>query len=177
MYSSGNREAYTALAVPRRIYRTIHLDVLRGTHPSEPRAISTPSCPGAYHPLRAAFQSAGDMNFTDDGTIAIFAPTEMREARHLCGWTLRTLSRYAGISLTQLCQFETGQNGLRTDQLRLCREILVGAVVERAERIQTFIAKEQQKAAQTALRYANSEPISSTDRMSPQSHFLSGFPS
>jgi transcriptional regulator with XRE-family HTH domain len=96
------------------------------------------------------------MKFTDDDNVAIFAPTEMREARHLCSWTLRTLSRFAGISLTQLSQFETGQNGLRTDQLRLCREILLGAIVERAERIQTFIAREQQKAAQTAaLRYAN----------------------
>jgi transcriptional regulator with XRE-family HTH domain len=118
------------------------------------------------------------MKFTDDGTVAIFAPTEMREARHLCGWTLRTLSRYAEISLTQLSQFETGQNGLRADQLRLCKEILLGAVVEREERIQTFIAKETQKATQTAaLRYANSEPISSTDRMSPQSDFVSRFPS
>jgi transcriptional regulator with XRE-family HTH domain len=96
------------------------------------------------------------MKFTDDGTIAILSPTEMREARHLCGWTLRTLSRYAEISLSQLSQFETGQNGLRADQLHLCREILLGAAVERAERIQTFIAREQQKAAQsTALRDAN----------------------
>src|SRR5438045_3406123 len=103
------------------------------------------------------------MNITAEA-VAILSPDEMREARQLAGLNLSTLARYANISISQLCEFENGLNGLRADQLQLCKEILLGAVVERAERIQIFIA-EQQKAAQTvALRYANSGPISSTDR-------------
>jgi hypothetical protein len=108
------------------------------------------------------------MNITDEAT-AILSPTEMREARHLCGWTLRTLSRYAEISLTQLSQFETRQNGLRADQLRLCKEILLGAVVERAEQIQSLIAKEQQKhGGNRRPPICELKPISSPDRMSAQ---------
>jgi hypothetical protein len=113
--------------------------------PSEPRALPTPSCPGAYHPLRGASQSAGDMKFTDDGTIAILSPTEMREARHLCGWTLATLSRYAEISIAQLSTYENGLSGLRADQVRLCMELLLGGIAERAEQIQNLIATAQQK--------------------------------
>jgi predicted transcriptional regulator len=106
------------------------------------------------------------MNITDD---AILSPDEMREARRLVGLSLATFSRYTDVSTAQLCQYETATNGLRADQLQRCREILLGAAVERAEAIQTFIRREQRKSAQTAaLRYANSEPISSTDRISPQ---------
>jgi transcriptional regulator with XRE-family HTH domain len=95
------------------------------------------------------------MNITDEAA-AILSPTEMREARQLAGLNLSTLAQYARVSVTQLCEFENGLNGLRSDQLHLCREILLGAAVERAERIQTLIAREQQKAAQsTALRDAN----------------------
>jgi transcriptional regulator with XRE-family HTH domain len=95
------------------------------------------------------------MDITDEAA-AILSPTEMREARQLAGLSLSTLARYSNVCVSQLCEFENRLNGLRADQLHLCREILLGAVVERAEQIQTFIAREQQKAAQsTALRYAN----------------------
>jgi predicted transcriptional regulator len=107
------------------------------------------------------------MNITD--AAAILSPDEMREARRLVGLSLATLSRYTDISTAQLCQYETATNGLRSDQLQRCREILLGAAVERAEAIQTLISREQQKSAQTAaLRYAISQPISSTDRISRQ---------
>jgi transcriptional regulator with XRE-family HTH domain len=85
------------------------------------------------------------MKFTDDGTIAILSPTEMREARHLCGWTLATLSRYAEISIAQLSTYENGLSGLRADQVRLCMELLLGGIAERAEQIQNLIATAQQK--------------------------------
>jgi transcriptional regulator with XRE-family HTH domain len=117
------------------------------------------------------------MTITDEA-VSILSPNEMRETRRLYGLNLATISRYTDNSTTQLSQYENARNGLRADQLQRCREILLGAAVERAEAIQTFIRREQQKSAQTAaLRYANSEPISSTDRISPQSGFSSDFQS
>jgi predicted transcriptional regulator len=89
------------------------------------------------------------MNITD--AAAILSPDEMREARRLVGLSLATLSRYTDISKAQLCQYETATNGLRADQLQRCREILLGAAVERAEAIKTFITREQQKLTQTAV--------------------------
>jgi hypothetical protein len=69
----------------------------------------------------------------------------------LAGLTLSELSRYSAITITQLCQYERRQNGLTVPQLRLCKEILLGAVIERAELIQALIAREREKAAQIAV--------------------------
>jgi hypothetical protein len=104
--------------------------------------------PGRVSFLKS-LRSARYMDITDEAA-AIFSPSEMREARQLAGLNLSTLARYARVSVTQLCEFENGLNGLRTDQLHLCKEILLGAAVERAERIQNFIAKEQRKANRCA---------------------------
>ena len=140
----------------------------------EPRAITTSSCPGII--ILRSLQRI-HMNITAEAA-ATLSPDEMREARRLAGLNFETLSRFTDISKAQLSQYENARNGLREDQLQLCKQILLGAAVERAERIQTFIAREQEKAAQSAaLRYANSAPISSTDRISQRSGFSSGLQS
>jgi transcriptional regulator with XRE-family HTH domain len=174
MYSSGNRK----VNILREPTAPIHLDVLQKTKdPSEPRALTTPSCPGTYHPLRGASQSAGDMKFTDDGTIAILSPTEMREARHLCGWTLATLSRYAEISIAQLSTYENGLNGLRADQVRLCMELLLGASQSEPNK---FKISSQPRNKSGARRYRPTCQVRANparvNRISVQSDFIRRFP-
>jgi hypothetical protein len=106
------------------------------------------------------------MTITDEA-VSILSPNEMRETRRLYGLNLATISRYTDNSTTQLSQYENARNGLRADQLQRCKEILLGAVAKRAERIQNLIAREQQKGQTAALRHANAERMSSTDRISP----------
>ena len=49
-----------------------------------------------------------------DEVVAVLTPNEMKTLRKkLAGWTLKTLSQQAKISITQLSQFENGVNGLR----------------------------------------------------------------
>jgi transcriptional regulator with XRE-family HTH domain len=89
------------------------------------------------------------MNVTDEA-VAILAPSEMREARRLSGWSLSKLARYSAISITQLSQYENRRNGLTVDQVLLCKEILLGGVLQQGEVIQHFIAHQREKAALVA---------------------------
>jgi transcriptional regulator with XRE-family HTH domain len=59
----------------------------------------------------------------------------MREIRRLAGWTLKRLSASSRISITQLSQYECGKNGLRVDQVELCKRLLLRAAAEREQMI------------------------------------------
>jgi transcriptional regulator with XRE-family HTH domain len=86
------------------------------------------------------------MMLTDEA-VSILAPGEMREARRLAGWSLLTLARYSAISITQLSEYENCRNGLTVDQVVLCKEILLGGVLQQGELIQDFIGRQREKAA------------------------------
>jgi transcriptional regulator with XRE-family HTH domain len=100
--------------------------------------------------------AARKMNLTDEA-VAILSPAEMRQLRRLSGWSLSTLARYSAISIAQLCQYERSQNGLSVQQVRSCKEILLGGVVERAELIHALIAKERDKAQIAASKHLQAE--------------------
>jgi transcriptional regulator with XRE-family HTH domain len=77
-----------------------------------------------------------------DEVVAVLTPNEMKTLRKkLAGWTLKTLSQQAKISITQLSQFENGVNGLRLDQVQTCEKLLLRAAAEREQAISMLFAK------------------------------------
>ncbi len=73
--------------------------------------------------------------------VRVLTPVELRNLRRLAGWTLRRLSKEAHISVTQISQFETGQNGLRLDQVKTCEKLLLRAAAERSQAISALFDK------------------------------------
>jgi hypothetical protein len=77
-----------------------------------------------------------------DEVVAVLTPNEMKTLRKkLAGWTLKTLSQQAKISITQLCQFENGVNGLRLDQIQTCEKLLLRAAAEREQAISALFGR------------------------------------
>ena len=73
---------------------------------------------------------------------AVLSPNEMRTLRKThAGMTLETLSRLSRVSIPQLSNFETGQNGLTLEQVKTCERILLRAAAEREQNISKLFSK------------------------------------
>ena len=82
-----------------------------------------------------------------DTACAILTPAEMRGLRKLAGMTLRDVATRAGISITQLSQYENATNGLRDDQVKTCEHVLVRAASERNALLDDALAPEKRRSA------------------------------
>jgi transcriptional regulator with XRE-family HTH domain len=64
----------------------------------------------------------------------------LRHLRELSGLTLQDVSRDAGVSASQICEFEKGLCGLREDKVGRIEKILLRSIRERVTRSERMLA-------------------------------------
>jgi hypothetical protein len=78
----------------------------------------------------------------------ILSPLEMKKLRKdTLGMTFRRLSELSRVSVAQLNEYEHGCNGLRDDQLRTIKRILVDAARDRSQVLAKLLASEMNEMA------------------------------